>query len=126
MPCAGPVLAAVTVIAAKREFGLDGLLLTLAYALGAALPMLAIAFAGQRAARAFRSHAETVRRVSGVLVAAAALAIALGVDQNLQTAIPGYTQSLQERFERSAAAQRELRSSPARTRPTLVQPAKGH
>src|SRR6188768_3487064 len=29
VPCAGPVLAAVTVIAAKREVGLDGLLLTL-------------------------------------------------------------------------------------------------
>ena len=110
VPCAGPVLAAVTVIAAKREVGLDGVLLTLAYALGAALPMLAIALAGQRAARAFRSRAESVRRVAGVLVAAAALAIALGVDQNLQTAIPGYTASLQERFERSATAQRELRN----------------
>ena len=109
VPCAGPVLAAVTVIAARREVGLDGLVLTLAYALGAALPMLAIALAGQRAARAFRSRAESVRRVAGVLVGAAALAIALGVDRELQTAIPGYTESLQERFERSAAAQRELR-----------------
>ncbi|HUQ21584.1 MAG TPA: cytochrome c biogenesis protein DipZ [Gaiellaceae bacterium] len=110
VPCAGPVLAAVTVIAAKREVGLDGVLLTLAYALGAALPMLAIAFAGQRAARAFRARAENVRRVAGVLVAAAALAIAFGVDQSLQTRIPGYTASLQERFERSPTAQRELRN----------------
>jgi cytochrome c biogenesis protein CcdA/thiol-disulfide isomerase/thioredoxin len=108
VPCAGPVLAAVTVIAAKRDVGLDGLLLTLAYAIGAALPMLAIAFAGQRAARAFRARAETVRRVAGVLVAAAAVAIAFGVDQDLQTVIPGYTESLQEHIERSAAAQREL------------------
>ena len=108
VPCAGPVLAAVTVIAARRDVGLDGLLLTLAYALGAALPMLAIALAGQRAAKAFRTRAESVRRVAGVLVAAAAVAIALGVDQDLQTVIPGYTESLQERFERSSAAQREL------------------
>ena len=108
VPCAGPVLAAVTVIAARREVGFDGLVLTLSYALGAALPMLAIAFAGQRAARAFRSRAENVRRVAGVLVGATALAIALGIDQELQTAIPGYTETLQERFERSAAAQREL------------------
>ena len=70
VPCAGPVLAAVTVIAAKRDVGFDGLLLTLSYAIGAALPMLAIAFAGQRAAKAFRVRAETVRRVAGVLVAA--------------------------------------------------------
>jgi cytochrome c biogenesis protein CcdA/thiol-disulfide isomerase/thioredoxin len=108
VPCAGPVLAAVTVIAARRDVGLDGLLLTLAYSLGAALPMLAIAFAGQRAAKAFRTRAESVRRVAGVLVAAAAVAIALGVDQDLQTVIPGYTESLQERFERSSAAKREL------------------
>ena len=108
VPCAGPVLAAVTVIAAKREVGIDGLLLTLAYAIGAALPMLAIAVAGQRAAKAFRARVETVRRGAGVLVGAAAIAIALGVDQDLQTVIPGYTESLQERFERSSAAQREL------------------
>jgi cytochrome c biogenesis protein CcdA/thiol-disulfide isomerase/thioredoxin len=109
VPCAGPVLAAVTVIAAKRDVGLDGLLLTLAYAVGAAVPMLAIAFLGQRAGTSLRAHAETVRRVSGVLVGIAALAIAFGVDQELQTAVPGYTQSLQERFERSSAAQRELK-----------------
>jgi cytochrome c biogenesis protein CcdA/thiol-disulfide isomerase/thioredoxin len=109
VPCAGPVLAAVTVIAARREVGFDGVVLTLAYAVGAALPMLAIALAGQRAARAFRSRAENVRRVSGVLVGAAALAIALGVDQDLQTRVPGYTEAVQERIERSEAAQRELR-----------------
>jgi cytochrome c biogenesis protein CcdA/thiol-disulfide isomerase/thioredoxin len=109
VPCAGPVLAAVTVIAANREVGLDGFLLTLAYATGAALPMLAIALAGQRAAGALKARAETVRRASGVLVGAAAVAIALGADKELQTVVPGYTESLQERFERSSAAQRELR-----------------
>jgi cytochrome c biogenesis protein CcdA/thiol-disulfide isomerase/thioredoxin len=109
VPCAGPVLAAVTVIAANREVGLDGVLLTLAYATGAALPMLAIAFLGQRAAFLFRARALAVRRAAGVLVGVAALAIALGVDRELQTQIPGYTESLQERFERSAPARRELR-----------------
>ena len=109
VPCAGPVLAAVTVIAANREVGLDGVLLTLAYATGAALPMLAIAFAGRRAAAVLRLRAVTVRRAAGVLVGAAALAIALGADQELQTQIPGYTESLQDRFERSDAARRELR-----------------
>ncbi len=109
VPCAGPVLAAVTVIAARRDVGIDSFLLTLSYAIGAAVPMLAIAFAGQRAARAFRTHALLIRRVSGVLVAGAALAITFGVDRNLQTALPGYTEELQKHFERSGAAQRELR-----------------
>jgi cytochrome c biogenesis protein CcdA/thiol-disulfide isomerase/thioredoxin len=108
VPCAGPVLAAVTVIAAKREVGLDGLLLTLSYAAGAAVPMLAIALVGQRASRSLRGHATTVRRTAGVLVGIAAIAIALGVDQELQTTVPGYTESLQERFERSGPARREL------------------
>ena len=109
VPCAGPVLAAVTVIAANREVGVDGVLLTLAYAVGAAVPMLAIAFLGQRAAFAFRAHALAVRRAAGVLVGAAAVAIALGTDRQLQTQIPGYAESLQDRFERSGAARRELR-----------------
>jgi len=109
VPCAGPVLAAVTVIAARREVGLESLLLTLSYAAGAAVPMLAIALLGARAARVFRGNAVIVRRVSGVLVGAAALAIAFGADRELQTALPGYTEALQERFERSDGAKRELR-----------------
>jgi hypothetical protein len=55
---------------------------------------------------------------------AAAVAIALGVDQNLQTAIPGYTESLQERFERSATAQRELGDLTGSHAPDARQPAK--
>ncbi|MCP9485523.1 MAG: redoxin domain-containing protein [Gaiellaceae bacterium MAG52_C11] len=108
VPCAGPVLAAVTVIAAQRNVGLDGLVLTLAYAVGAALPMLAIAFTGQHAAKRLRARASVVRSTAGALVVVAALAIALGVDQDLQTRVPGYTEAVQERVERSDAAQREL------------------
>jgi cytochrome c biogenesis protein CcdA/thiol-disulfide isomerase/thioredoxin len=120
VPCAGPVLAAVTVIAARREVGLDGVLLTLAYAAGAALPMLAIALLGQRASRSLRGHAVTVRRGAGVLVGIAALAIAFGADQELQTAVPGYTESLQERFERSGPARRELEELTGGADPRVV------
>jgi thiol-disulfide isomerase/thioredoxin len=108
------------VIAARRDVGLDGILLTISYAIGAAVPMLAIALAGQRAAKALRTRAETVRRVAGVLVGAAAIAIALGLDQELQTAIPGYTESLQKRFERSGAAQRELQELTGARAPEVV------
>ena len=109
VPCAGPVLAAMTVIAARRDVGFDGVVLTLAYALGAALPMLAIAFAGRTAATRLRRRASLVRRTAGVLVLVAVVAMALGVDQDLQTRIPGYSQAVQERIERSSAAKRELR-----------------
>ncbi|MBA3788352.1 MAG: cytochrome c biogenesis protein DipZ [Actinobacteria bacterium] len=120
VPCAGPVLAAVTVIAAQRDVGLDGVVLTLAYAVGAAVPMLAIAFAGQRAARRLRARATVVRRTAGALVVGAALAIALGVDQDLQTRIPGYTEAVQDRIERSDSAQRELEDLTGARAPAVV------
>jgi cytochrome c biogenesis protein CcdA/thiol-disulfide isomerase/thioredoxin len=111
VPCAGPVLAAMTALAASGEIGLRIVLVTGAYAVGAAVPMLVIAIGGQRlasGARLLRAHAETTRRVAGGVIGATALAIALGADQRFTTAIPGYTESLQG-LERTTAAQRELR-----------------
>ena len=45
-PCAGPILAAVTALAAERKLSLDAALVTFVYALGAGLPLLAVALAG--------------------------------------------------------------------------------
>jgi cytochrome c biogenesis protein CcdA/thiol-disulfide isomerase/thioredoxin len=110
VPCAGPVLAAVTVVAASRDLGLDVVALTLAYAVGAALPMLLVAAGGRWAVgmKAVRLHGAGVRAILGAVVGLTALAIALGADSRFQTAVPGYTESLQKRIERSSAAEREL------------------
>jgi len=108
VPCAGPVLAAVTVLAAKGEVGVRAVVLTLSYAVGAAIPLLAIALLGRRASDRLRSHAQAVRIVSGGVLLVAAAAIALGVDKDLQTRVPGYTQALQDRIESSARAERQL------------------
>jgi cytochrome c biogenesis protein CcdA/thiol-disulfide isomerase/thioredoxin len=110
VPCAGPVLAAVTVVAASRDLGTDVIALTLAYALGAAVPMLLVAAGGRWAGgmKAVRSHALGVRRALGVVVGVTALAIALGADTRFQTALPGYTESLQNRIERNGTAERRL------------------
>jgi len=108
VPCAGPVLAAVTVLAAKGEVGFRAVVLTLSYAAGAAIPLLAIALLGRRASDRLRSHAQAVRVVAGGLLLVAAGAIALGVDKDLQTRVPGYTQALQDRIESSTRAEREL------------------
>src|SRR5256885_4561303 len=91
VPCAGPVLATVTVVAANNNVGLRAILLTLAYALGAAVPMIAIAYGGREAAGRLRRHAQTVRRVSGAVVAIVALGLVFHVDDNLATLTPGYT-----------------------------------
>jgi cytochrome c biogenesis protein CcdA/thiol-disulfide isomerase/thioredoxin len=112
VPCGGPVLAAVAALAAAGDIGLRTIFVTLAYALGAAAPMLAIALGAQRLAGGLsilRREAPRLRMGAGVVLGATALAIALGVDQHFSTALPGYTQSLQNRIERSSAAERELR-----------------
>jgi cytochrome c biogenesis protein CcdA/thiol-disulfide isomerase/thioredoxin len=126
VPCAGPVLAAVAVIAAEREVGLDAFVLTLAYAVGAGLPMLAVAVAGQRAlsrTKTVQARAATVRRGLGVVIGAAALAIALDFDRPFQTNIPGYTAELQEQVEESASAERAIERvtgrAPVRESPDL-------
>src|SRR5437764_1469481 len=54
VPCAGPVLGVITTQAARLRFGAETVFLTLFYAIGAAVPMLVIAWRGQRAARVFR------------------------------------------------------------------------
>jgi cytochrome c biogenesis protein CcdA len=92
VPCAGPVLAAVTALAATGDVTFRIVLVTTAYALGAGLPMLAVAVGGQRlgaGVAVVRTHAAAVRRIAGGLVAAAALVIALGADQHFTTAMPG-------------------------------------
>src|SRR5215211_6229260 len=106
VPCAGPVLAAITVLSASRDFGADTFALTGAYAAGAAIPMLAVAVAGRRVAGTLGGR--YVRPALGVIVVAAALAIGFDVTRPLQTFLPGYTEAVQDRIERSADAQREI------------------
>jgi cytochrome c biogenesis protein CcdA/thiol-disulfide isomerase/thioredoxin len=106
VPCAGPVLAAITVQAATLEFGWRTLLLTLAYALGAAVPMLVVAAGGQRF---LRPRAQRLRAALGVVVALATLAIVFDLDTRLQTWLSDYTNALQRPVEQSSVAKRELR-----------------
>ena len=122
VPCAGPVLAAVTALSATGGGGLETFFVAVAYASGAAVPMLAIAVGSKRLTDGvgfLRRHAETTRRAAGVLIAVSAVAIALGADQRFTTAVPGYTEALQEKIEQSSTAEREL----ARMRRTGDQPA---
>ena len=108
VPCAGPVLTVITVKAASMHVGLDTIALTIAYAAGAAVPMLAIAVGGQRVARAIRPRAQQVRVAAGLLIAASALAIVFHLDTKAQTALGDYTSYLQGKIERNATAQKKL------------------
>jgi cytochrome c biogenesis protein CcdA/thiol-disulfide isomerase/thioredoxin len=113
VPCAGPVFAAVASLSATGEVGLRVVLLTLAYAVGAALPMLAILFGSQRLTAGvglLKREAPRVRVAAGIVLAVTALAITEGWDQRFTTSLPGYTQAFQDHVENSSVAKRELHS----------------
>ena len=110
VPCAGPVLATITALSAQHMIGFDTVLLTLAYAVGAAVPMLLIALGGQRVARRMRAQGQNFRRTMGVLLAGAAIAIIFNASQSLQTALGGYTTSIQKHVEDTSSARKRLDS----------------
>ena len=107
VPCAGPVLAAITVVSATHRFGFSAFVLTAAFALGVAVPLLVFAVLGQRLTgrmRLVRSQAAMVRRIVGVVLVVTALVIALNLTDGLQRAVPGYTDALQSHIEGNASA----------------------
>src|SRR5262249_29260768 len=46
VPCAGPILAAITVVGATHRVGLAAVILTAAFAVGTAVPLLTVGVAG--------------------------------------------------------------------------------
>ena len=108
VPCAGPVLATISVLAAQHKIGLEAVLLTFFYALGAAVPMLLVAIGGQRAAGRLRAHGLALRRAMGVVVALAALALVFNTERSLQVALGGYTNALQRHTEATGSAEARL------------------
>jgi cytochrome c biogenesis protein CcdA/thiol-disulfide isomerase/thioredoxin len=108
-PCAGPVIGAVATVAATRDLGVEAVLITLAYGLGAGLVLLGVAIGAQRgmSLAPVRAHAPLVRRALGVAVLAVAALMIYGVDRDLRTRVPEYTKALQA-LEESAAAQSKL------------------
>jgi cytochrome c biogenesis protein CcdA/thiol-disulfide isomerase/thioredoxin len=100
VPCAGPVLAAIVVAGATGTIGLPIVALTLSFAVGAALPLLAFALAGQRVAErvaAFRRRQREIRLVAGVVTILLAVALVFNLSAVLQRAIPDYTGALQKK-----------------------------
>ena len=110
VPCAGPVLATVSVLAAEHRVGIRLILLTLAYAAGAGTVLLLFAIGGQRVARRMRATRIWWRPALGVVMAAAALAIVFNLDQTLQTHLGSYTTALQKHTEETGYATRHLGS----------------
>jgi cytochrome c biogenesis protein CcdA/thiol-disulfide isomerase/thioredoxin len=109
VPCAGPILAAITVVGATHRVGLTAVILTAAFAVGTAVPMLAVAVAGSQLTSripAIRRQAPSVRRVGGAVLVVIAVAIAFNLFGGLERDVPGYSSALQS----SAAVRKQLNS----------------
>ena len=111
VPCAGPVLAAIIVAGATGQIGPETVLLTVSFALGVAIPLLAFALAGRSVAqriRGFRKRERTIRIVGGVALIALAVALAFNVPQALQRLLPDYTSGIQRDLAESDAGKSAL------------------
>ncbi len=108
-PCAGPILAAISTLAATRAITSAAVLITLMYSLGAALPMFLIAYGGSKivsSARMVSTYAEIIRKCFGLLMIFAALAIAFHVDVILQQFTLNYFPMIT--FEDTSLIKKEL------------------
>lgn len=111
VPCAGPVLAAITVAGATGQVGPGTVALTVSFAVGAAIPLLVFALAGRRVAervRGFQRHQRGIRVTGGLVMISLAVALAFDVPAQLQRALPDYTGALQEQIDQNEDVQDAL------------------
>ena len=86
-PCAGPVLGGILVLAAVHHQVISAFWLLLAYGVGAASPLLMIAYGGRKLTQQvlnLRSHSMTLQKIGGGIVILSAIAILLGWDVQVQ------------------------------------------
>ena len=88
-PCATPILAAVISVGATQRASLELVVVALAFAIGSALVLFALAFGGRRVAQAIRraGRGPALQRALGVVMVATAVAMATDADLRFQTAL---------------------------------------
>ncbi|GAB18626.1 hypothetical protein GOEFS_060_00190 [Gordonia effusa NBRC 100432] len=116
VPCAGPVLAAISVAGATAEIGWQTVVLTISFALGAAIPLAFFALAGASMTSrlgAYRRRQRAFRLGGGVILVAMAVAIAANLPATLQRLVPSYTSGVERVIARQDAVTDALRPAGA-------------
>jgi len=96
-PCAGPVLGGILVLAAVNHQVVSAFGLLVAYGVGAAIPLLAIAYGGRAFSQrllTLRSYSAMAQRVGGVIIVGTAISILLGWDVQVQLWLAPFFPSL--------------------------------
>lgn len=113
-PCAGPILASIATLAATGQVTFNVILVTVAYSLGASIPLFIFAYGGQQVftrTRFISSKTGAIQRVFGVIMILTAVAIFTNYDQYLQSQLlnmfPQINSSFNS-FEQSGAVQQQL------------------
>ncbi|MVN88441.1 cytochrome c biogenesis protein CcdA [Deinococcus sp. HMF7620] len=111
-PCVGPILASVTTLALSGQVTAFAAAVTLAYALGVALPMLGVMWGGRRLLHrpALLGRLNGLQQVFGAVLVLFAAGMVVGLDRQVQTALVERLPALQRLtfLEETAGVQREL------------------
>ena len=86
-PCVGPIMAGVLALAATSSVTLQAVFITLAYALGTALPMFGIIYGGRRLLEKvpfLLRNTGRIQKVFGVIIILVAVGMFYGVDRKFQ------------------------------------------
>lgn len=92
-PCAGPILAAITVLVASGGVNLTAILMTLFYGVGAAIPMFLYAYGSSRliqTSQVLSHYSERIRQFFGVLMLLFAVALSFNWDMLFSKNIAKY------------------------------------
>lgn len=90
-PCSGPLLASALTLVASKGGALTGTAMLAVFGLGAAIPLVAIAYASKAGFTRSRSwvlaHIARLKTIFGIFIIALGLAILLGYDKLLEAAV---------------------------------------
>lgn len=125
VPCAGPVLAAVSVAGTTGEIGADTIILAVSFSIGTALPLIFFALAGRKITEriaAFRARQHLIRIISGICLIALSLGLIFNIPAAIQRALPDWTAPLNEHTN-TLLNGNEQRGEKKNTKDTLETPS---
>lgn len=115
-PCVGPILASIITLAATSSVGVNAVIITLSYAIGTAVPLLAITMGGRSLLTShpwLLANTPRIQKAFGVLMLITAVAIYNSWDRSFQTYIldkfPAYGTGL-TKLEDNAIVRNQLNS----------------
>lgn len=89
-PCVGPIMASVITLAISQSVDGGAVIITIAYSLGTAIPMLSIMVGGRKLLKRFPKllgSTGKIQRIFGIIMIVTGISIGIGLDRRFQTYI---------------------------------------